>query len=136
MNRMFLATLAGAATAAVLAVLIFGLALGPFFAANVGSATGVSKDPPALVWVLLARLPLALMLALAISKWGDSTSLAGGARVGAIFGFLVTSGFDLTTYGFTNVSNLPATLLGIIVSTAVFAMEGAVIGSVLGRGSE
>ena len=136
MNRMLLATLAGAVTAAVLGFLIFGLALGPFFAANVGSATGVSKDPPALLWVLLARLPLALILALTISKWGDSTSLAGGARVGAIFGFLVTSGFDLTMYGFTNVSNLPATLLGIVVSTAVFAVEGAVIGSVLGRRRE
>jgi uncharacterized membrane protein len=76
------------------------------------------------------------MLALAISKWGDSTSLAGGARVGAIFGLLVTAGFDLTNYGMTNLSNLTATLVGIVVSTAVWAMEGAVIGSVLGRGRE
>ena len=135
MNRMLLATLAGAVTSVVLALLVFGLALGPFFAANVGSATGVSKDPPALVWVLLARLPLALLLAMAISKWGDSTSLAGGAKVGAIFGFLVTSGVDLTMYGTMNLSNLTATLAGIVVSTAVWAMEGAVIGSVLGTGS-
>ena len=136
MYKLLLATVAGAVTAAVLGFLIFGLVMGPFFAANVGSATGVSKDPPALVWVFLARLPLALMLALAISKWGDSTSLAGGARVGAIFGFLVTAGFDLTMYGMTNLSNLTATLVGIVVSTAVWAVEGAVIGSVLGRGSE
>ena len=63
-------------TAAVLGILYLRTALGPFFAANVGSATGVSKDPPALVWVLLARLPLALMLALAMSK-GEARHLVG-----------------------------------------------------------
>ena len=133
MNRIVLATVAGALTSFVLGFLVYGIALSSFFAANVGSATGVYKEAPDLAPVLLGQTALAFLLTLAISKWGNSTSLAGGAKVGALFGLLFALGFDLTMYGTTNIQNMTATLVDPIVSMVVVAAAGAMIGMVLGR---
>jgi hypothetical protein len=134
MGRIVLATLAGAVTSFLLGFLIYGMALADFFAANVGSATGVIKDPPDLLYIGLGQIPLALLLTLAIDRWGgDSRSMVGGAKVGALFGLLIALGFDLTMYGATNVSNLTATLVDPIVSCGLVAFTGAAIGMVLGR---
>jgi hypothetical protein len=133
MNRIALATVVGALTSFVLGFLIYGMALASFFAANVGTATGVYKEAPDLAPVLLGQLALAFLLTLAISRWGDSTSLAGGAKVGALFGLLVALGFDLTMYGTTNIQNITATLVDPIVSMVMVGVTGAMIGMVLGR---
>jgi hypothetical protein len=133
MTRIVLATVAGGLTSFVLGFLVYGLALSSFFAANVGSATGVYKATPDLAPVLLGQLALAFLLTLAINRWGNSTSLAGGAKVGALFGLLVALGFDLTMYGTTNIQNMTATLVDPIVSMALVGVTGAMIGMVLGR---
>lgn len=134
MNKTLLATLAGALTSFVLGFLIYGLLLASFLEANVGSATGVYKDPPEILWIALGQIPLALLLTLAIGRWGNRTSLAGGAKVGALFGLLVSLGFDLTMYGTTNVQNMTVTLVDPIASVVLVGATGAVIGVVLGRG--
>lgn len=133
MNRIVLGTAAGAITSFVLGFLVYGVALAPFFAANVGTATGVYKETPDLAPVLLGQIALALLLTLAISKWGNSTSLTGGAKVGALFGLLVALGIDLTMYGTTNIQNITATLVDPIVSMLMVGATGAMIGMVLGR---
>jgi hypothetical protein len=134
MSRTVLAVLAGAVTALVLGFLIYGIALASFFATNVGSATGVAKDPPDLLWIGLAQIPLALLLTMAIDRWGEnSKSLGGGAKVGAIFGFLIAMGIDFQLYGTMNVSNLTATVVDPFISMVLVAVVGAVIGMMLGR---
>ena len=134
MNRTVLATAAGALTSFVVGFLISGLALASFFAANTGSATGAIKDPPNLVAIALGQIPSALLLTLAIGKWGNSTSTVGGAKVGALFGLLIAASVDLTIYGTTNVQNLTVTLVDPIFGTLLTAVTGAVVGMVLGWG--
>ena len=128
-------TLAGAITAFIAGYLLYGLALAGFFEANMGSATGVTREPLNPLAIGLGQIPLALFLTIAIDRWGDSRSPAGGAKVGALFGFLVALGFDLTFYGTTNITNLTAALVDPFVSMVLWGVSGAVIGTVLARGA-
>lgn len=134
-NKLVVGTLAGAVAAFILGYLLYGIALVGFFEANAGTATGVNRDPLNLVAIFLGQLPFALFLTMAIGRWGNSTSPAGGAKVGALFGFLVSLGFDLTMYGAMNLSNLTATLVDPFVGLVLWGVTGAVIGMVLGRGA-
>ena len=133
-NKLAFATLAGALAAFVLGYLLYGVLLYGFFEANAGSAVGVNREPPNLIPIALGQIPLTLLVTLLISRWGKSESLAGGAKVGALFGLLFALGLDLTLYGATNISNLTATLVDPLVSLVLWAVSGAVIGMVLGRG--
>ena len=133
-KKLVAATLAGAVTAFLAGFLLYGLALAGFFEVNVGSAAGVMRDPIVELAVGLGQIPVALFLTLAIGRWGDSRSPVGGAKVGALFGFLVVLGFDLTIYGTTNVANFAATLVDPIVAMVLWGASGAVIGTVLARG--
>jgi hypothetical protein len=110
-KKLAFATLAGASAAFVMEVLLCGVLLADFFGTNTGSATGVNREEPSLVTIALGQIPLALLLTLFISRWGHSPSMAAGMRLGAMFGFLVELGLDLTMYGTTNIANLTATLV-------------------------
>ena len=131
-KKLAFATLAGASAAFIMEVLLYGVLLADFFAANAGSATGVSREEPSLLIMALGQIPLALLLALFISGWGNNPSMASGARLGAMFGLLLELGVDLTMYGTTNIANLTATLVDPFVTLVQGAVTGAVIGLVLG----
>lgn len=131
-KRLAFATLAGASAGFITEVLLYGVLLADFFAANAGSATGVNREEPNLVMIALGQIPLALLLAVFISRGGNRPSMASGVRLGAIFGLLLELGVDLTMYGTTNVANLTATLVDPFVTLVQGAVTGAVIGLVLG----
>jgi hypothetical protein len=131
-KKLAFATLAGAAAGFITEVLLYGVLLADFFAANAGSATGVNREEPNLVMIALGQIPLALLLALFISRWGERPTMASGVRLGAMFGLLLELGVDLTMYGTTNVANLTATLVDPFVTLVQGAVTGAVIGLVLG----
>jgi hypothetical protein len=110
------------------------MALASFFEANVGTGTGIYKDAPEIGPIALGQISLALLLTLAIMRWGgDSRSVVGGFKVGVLFGFLIALGVDLTMYGTTNVQNLTATLVDPLISAVLVGVTGAVIGMILSR---
>jgi len=133
-NKLAFATLAGALTAFILGYALYGVLLVGFFEANAGSATGVMKESPSLIPIALGQVAGALLLALVIQRWGGSQSMAGGAKVGALFGLLIALNYDLTMFGASNISNLTSTLVDPLVSVVITAVTGAVIGLVLGKG--
>ena len=131
-KKLVFATLAGALAGFIMEVLLYGVLLADFFAANTGSATGVNREQPNLLIMALGQIPLALLLAFFISRWGKSPSMASGAWLGAMFGLLLELGVDLTMYSTTNIANLTATLVDPFVTLVQGAVTGAVIGLVLG----
>jgi hypothetical protein len=131
-KRLAFATLAGALAGFITEVVLYGVLLADFFAANAGSATGVNREEPNLVMIAAGQIPLALLLALFISRWGNRPSMASGVRLGAMFGLLLELGVDLTMYGTTNIANLTATLVDPFVTLVQGALTGAGIGLVLG----
>jgi hypothetical protein len=126
-RKLAFATLAGASAAFIMEVLLYGVLLADFFAANAGPATGVNREEPNLVIMALGQIPLALLLVLFISRWGNSPSMASGVRLGAMFGLLLELGVDLTMYATTNIANLTATLVDPLVTLVQGAVTGAVI---------
>lgn len=130
-KKLAFATLAGAAAGFITEVLLYGVLLADFFAANTGSATGVNREEPNLVIMALGQIPLALLLALFISRWGNGPSITSGVKLGAMFGLLLELGVDLTMYGATNIANLTATLIDPLVTLVQGAVTGAVIALVL-----
>ncbi len=130
--RFALATLAGMGTLAAVGALLYGVLLRGFFAAHMGSATGVMKDPPELLWVALAHLPFGMLLTTVLA-WRGATTPSEGATGGAILGFLMASSYNLSQYGTTHLWTLTSTLLDPFVTALLVGSAGAVVGCVLGK---
>lgn len=131
-TRFAWAVLAGMVAIALVGGVLYGVVFQGFFAANLGSATGVMKSPPDLGWVALAHLPFGLLLALVI-RWRGRPSAWRGAQAGAILGFLMAAAYDFSQYGTTHLWNLRLTLVDPLLSAVLIAAGGAGAGWVLGR---
>jgi hypothetical protein len=112
--------------------LLYGVLFAPLFAANRGSASGVMRSPPDLLWVGLAHLPFALLLTLVV-RWRGQLSAKGGAVTGAVLGFLMAASYDFSQYGTTNLWTLRLTLIEPLITMLMIAIAGAVVGAVLGK---
>ncbi len=132
-NRFVLAALAGGVTVFVMGFLLYGLATASFFEANQGTAIGVMREAPDMLFLFLGQLVFGVLLTVVISKWTGVGGVGPGVQVGATLGFLMGLGFDLTMYGVTNMSNLTATLADPLVLAVQMACGGAVVGTVLGQ---
>jgi uncharacterized membrane protein len=130
-KRFASAALAGGITVFVLGFVLYGLAFDSFFRNNQGTATGVLRDAPDLLYLGLGQLVYGVALALVIGSWARAAGLAAGLQLGAVFGFVVALATDLTMYGVANVSNLTATVVDPFVFAAQMAAGGAVVGWVL-----
>ncbi len=134
-KRLLSGTLLGGITLHAVGYLIWGQLFATFFAANVGSTTGVARDR--VEWALaLGNLSLAALLTLAIGSRPGSATIGTGFRAGAIVAFLAWLSVDLINYSVTNVSNLTATLVDPLLHLVYGGIGGAVIGAVLGKMSQ
>ncbi len=132
-KRIVIGTLAGGITMFLVGWLIWGLIFADFFAANVGSATGVVRES-FLVWaIVLGTFSLAALVTLAVESQAGTSTILDGFKIGAIVGFLVWFGVDFIYYGFTNISNLTATIVDPLLEIVRTGIGGAVIVAVLGR---
>lgn len=137
MNMKRLATGAVVGTIALYAIgyLIFELAFASFYAANVGSATGLLRESN-LQWALvLGNLSEAVLLTLAIN-WARASTIAQGLKIGAIVGFLVWFTADFSYYGFSNAWNLTVTIVDPLLELVHHGIGGAVIVAVIGRNAQ
>lgn len=130
--KKFLAgTIVGGIVLYVVGYLIFSMAFASFYAANVGTATGVDR-PAEIMWaVVLGNLGYAALICYAMGA--RASGLGGGAKVGAIVGFLMWFAVDFTLYGVLNVSNLTRTIVDPLLEIVHGAIGGAVIGLVVAR---
>ena len=132
-KRFVIGTLSGGITMYVVGYLIWNLLFADFFAANVGSATGVDRDTE-LVWaVVLGTFSLAALVTLAVGSCARASTIGEGCKIGAIVGFLVWFGADFILYGIGNVSNLTATIVDPLLEIIRTGIGGTVIAAVLGK---
>ena len=131
-KRFLAGTIVGGIVLYVVGYLIFSMAFASFYAANVGTATGVDR-PAELMWaVVLGNLGYAALICYAMGA-RNSSGLGGGAKVGAIVGFLMWFAVDFTLYGVLNVSNLTRTLVDPLLEIVHGGIGGAVIGLLVAR---
>ncbi|MCB0572596.1 MAG: hypothetical protein KDC66_22670 [Phaeodactylibacter sp.] len=133
--KILLATLAGTVAFFIMGFLSFVL-MEDVFVANLGSATGVMKDPPAYWALILGNVLLSALIAIIFGYWAQIKTFSGGLRAGALIGLLMTGGFDLLYYGSTNVMKLNGVVIDIVSYVIITAIVGGVVAWVLGRDSK
>ena len=122
----------GGITMFVVGYLIFELALGGFYEANQGSATGLTRESTLWWAICLGTISLATLVTLCVG-WSGAKSVAQGFRIGAMVGFLIWFGVDFIFYGGSNISTINIPLVDPLLEIVRTGIGGAVIAAVLGR---
>ncbi len=129
-KRFAMATLVGGVVLYAVGYLIFTMALGAFYAANGGSATGVNRDEE-IIWAMaVANLAYAVLIAFAMGRRAPA-SIGEGAMIGAVVGFLIWCTVDFVLYGSTNIANLTRTLVDPLLEIVHGGIAGAAMAAVL-----
>ena len=110
---------------------LFETLLGDYYAANVGSATGLDKEPPVLWAIAVGAVAYALLIIYAMRAQAGSVNMVSGMKVGAVVGFLVWAIADFSLFGIANINNLTITMVDPLVEAVHGGIAGAVIGALL-----
>jgi uncharacterized membrane protein len=132
LTKILIAGIAGAVVAFILGFISWGIVFDSFFDNNLGSAVGVSIEDD-MLWVpmILGHLSWGMLFALIYGRWARISTFATGAKAGAVIGFLAACTFDLIQYGSTNVYNLAATVVDILIMTVIATVTGGLIGMLM-----
>ena len=125
-KRFLIGAVVGLVVFNVLGFLTFDMALGGFYEANAGSATGVEREAP-IFWAAGVAGLLHGALLVMVMDWAGVGSVGEGFKVSALVGLLFWGGVDFLFYGFMNLSNLTLTIVDPLVSAVFYGVIGAVI---------
>jgi len=134
--RVLAATVAGGIAFFLLGWVIFGLILEPLvFKPNADPETlKLMKDPPDFVFLILANLVAAFLLAYIFDRWATIKTFVGGLIAGAIIYLIIALYTQLMFAAFMKISNgLMPTIVDIIGTMILGGLAGGVVGLVLGR---
>ena len=131
--RVLLATTAGAITIFLLGYLIFGILLAPYTSAGQIQYTGLRKEPPDMLLLILKNIVQALLLVYVFEYLAGIRTFLGGVKAGAIIMFLITLSLNLSLLSIMNLNTGFATnILDVVGETVRAAGGGGVIGAILG----
>ncbi len=133
-NKILIAGLVGGIVAFILGWLVYGMALNSFFQSNHGSATGVDRAPEDMVFwaMIIGHLAIGLLLSIIYGRWANISTAATGAKAGAVIGALMGL-IGFIDYGVSNVANLTAVCVNVVVMAIITAIIGAAVAWWLGR---
>lgn len=124
-------TIGGAVVLWVLGYIIFETLLKGFYEANMGSATGMARDPQILWAIVVGALGYAALILVALKPHAASLNVTNGMKAGATVGFLLWVCADFTLYGITNLNNLTLTVVDPFVELVRGGITGAVLAAML-----
>lgn len=132
-SKILIGTLVAGVALFFLGWLIYGIALSSIMAENCNSGNARPMDQ--MVWwaLILSNLVWGLLLTLIID-WSNNTSVANGAKVGAVLGLLTGLGFDLSMYAMTTMYSNPGFIIVDVLAFALmFAIAGAAVAFVVNK---
>jgi hypothetical protein len=132
-KRLVIGTLVGGIVVYALGYLIFILAFGPFYGANLGSATGVTRDPEIMWAVFVGSCGYAALITLMVVITGGVVTTGEAMKRGAAVGFLLWVTADFIVYGSTNVQNLTRTAVDPVLELVRGGISGGIIGLILAK---
>jgi len=132
MKRLVIGTIVGAVILHVTGYLIFDVAAADFYNANRGPADAY-RDLPMQLPLAVANLAYGALLTLGIMSRNGAPSLAGGAIVSAVIGYLVWLHADLVFYSYMTTRPLPVVIVDPLLEIVHAGIGGAVIAAVLAR---
>lgn len=133
-KKLLLGGIAGGVAFFLLGWLIFGMLLMDFMSNNPGTAGNVHREEPEFLYLAVGNLLFGLMFAYIFIK-GNIQSFGSGLISGGIIGALMSAGFNCIMYGTSTITSKTAMAADVGGMTLMCALAGAVIGMVLGMGS-
>jgi hypothetical protein len=135
MKRLAVGTIVGAVILHVTGYLIFDVAAAEYYAANQGpaSASDAFRDLPMQLPLVVANLCYGALITLGLLSRESAPTLARGAIVGAVIGFLVWLHADLVFYSYYTIRPLPVVIVDPLLEIVHAGIAGAVIAGVLAR---
>jgi hypothetical protein len=130
-KNLLLGTLVGGLVYFFLGFLFYAVIFNDFFVAQMGTATGVQKTEMEWWPLVLGNFSIAFLLTYIFTRWADISTMVPGIKAGALVGFLMALGWDMTTYDTTNIIRLPGALADVLIVTVMMAIVGGVIGLVI-----
>ena len=131
-KKFLIGTVVGGFTYFILGYLFYGLLFMDYFNGNLGSATGVYKTDDLIWWsLLLGNFAGAGLLTYIFLMWAHISTFQSGLRAGTVIGLLMTLSWDLISYATSNILNLQASLMDVVIGTIMTAIAGGAIGAVL-----
>lgn len=116
--------------------LLWGILADPILQDHIGSATGIMKDPPDFIHLLIGCLIQAFAFSTIYSKWANGNFSAGnGLNLGVWVGVLMGLGSGLINFATSNMLDLTGTLLNGVIYIVFFAVMGLLVGSVYNKTS-
>jgi len=135
-NKILIGALTGGIVLFLTGGLFYGVLLKDFMADNAGTASGVMKDSPDLLWLIIGNLAYGYLLSIILGVWANKTTWSDGAKFAALIGLLMAIFFDTMMYATTNLYNMTLMITDIATMTVMSAIGGAAIGYVLGMGKK
>ena len=132
-KRFGVATLVGGIVLFAVGYLIFNVMFASFYAANIGSATGVDRTSQIQWAVGVGNLAYAALIAYVLERGAGPVSIGEGAKVGAIVEFLIWGTTDFTLYGATNIATLARTCVDPLLEIVHGGIAGAAVAAVAYR---
>ena len=114
-SKTLIAALLGGLTLFVMGYIVYGLLLADFY------STSVDRAEPLILYIVLGELVVGYLIAWVFSQTGTST-VADGAKVGAILGFLLALSIGLITYGVYEMAELSTHLVDSLVGAVRFGV--------------
>ena len=127
-KKLLLGTIAGGVAFFFLGFLFYGLLFMDFFMNNAGSATGVYKEEPEYVTLILGNLATAFFFTYLFLRFGDVGSFGDGLKAGATIGFINSLGFNLIMLSTSNIGTITSSAVDVVVFTTMGAIAGGIIG--------
>lgn len=130
-KRFVIGSIVGGIVLFLTGYVIFNMLMAGFYDANAGSATGVAREAPLMWSIGLGCVAYAALICYAMGA--ARSGVSGGAKAGAVVGFLLWFTADFIAYGAQNISNLTATLVDPLAGAVHGAIGGVVIALVISK---
>jgi hypothetical protein len=133
MKRLAIGTIVGGITLFAVGYVIFDVATASFYAENLIDVDSAYRDTPDHLLQALGNLALGALVTLGILSRPGTPTVTSGLLTGALIGFLVWLGADLTLVSLTNVWNSIIVFIDPLFEGLHHGIAGAVIAAVLAR---
>jgi hypothetical protein len=112
--------------------LIYGILTMEYFASNMNSYPGFTKDPMEIWAIALGNVIWGVLLAF-VFNLGELKTAGSGALHGAILFFLFSLGTNIVSYGQNNLYSLPLSFVDALCMAILGCLGGALTGWLMGK---
>ena len=116
--------------------LLWGVLADPILQDHMGAVTGVMKDPPDFIHLLIGCLIVAFAFSTIYSKWANGTfSASSGIHLGIWVGVLMGLGSGLINFATSNLMDISGTFINGAIYIVHFAVMGLLVGLIYNKTS-